>query len=53
MLHVEINVNDPALAAPSGYNVCLRVGGLPVDVKIDYVIKFDVIGLEGIPFLVD
>ena len=24
----EINVNNPALAAPSGYNVCLRVGGL-------------------------
>ena len=31
VLH-EINVSDPVLAAPSGYNVCLRVGGL--DFKI-------------------
>jgi len=28
----EINVSDPVTAAPSGNNVCLRVGGL--DVKI-------------------
>ena len=32
MLH-DINVSDPVLTSPSGYNVCLRVGGL--DVKID------------------
>ena len=43
MLH-EINVSDPVLAAPGGYNVCLRVGGL--DVKIDFVSKFDVIGVS-------
>ena len=49
MLH-EINVSDPVLAALSGYNVCLRVGGL--DVKIDFVPKFDVIGLVGASFLV-
>ena len=42
VLH-DINVTDPVLAAPSGYNVCLRVGGM--DVIIGYVLKFDVIGL--------
>jgi len=47
VLH-EINVSDPALTAPSGLNVCLRVGRL--DVKIDFVPKFDVIGL--VSFLV-
>ena len=46
MLHEEINVSDPVLAAPSGYNVCLRVGGM--DVKIDFVPKFDIIGLVGV-----
>jgi hypothetical protein len=50
LLCYEININDPVLAAPSGYNVCLRVGGL--DVKIDFVLKFDVIGLVGVSFLV-
>jgi hypothetical protein len=34
----EINVSYPGLAAPSGYNVCLTVGGL--DVKIDSVMMF-------------
>ena len=38
----EINVSDIVLAAPSGYNVCLRVDGL--DVRIDLVMKFNVIG---------
>jgi hypothetical protein len=46
----EINVSDPVLTAPSGYNVCLRVGGL--DVKTEFVLKFDVIGLVGVSFLV-
>jgi hypothetical protein len=46
----EVNVSDPVLEAPSGYNVCLRVGGL--NVKIDFVPKFDVIGLVGVSFLV-
>jgi hypothetical protein len=46
----EINVSGPVLAAPSGYNVCLRVGGL--DVEIDFVPKFDVLGLIGVSFLV-
>ena len=49
MFH-KINVSDPILAAPNGYNVCLRVGGL--DVEIDFVLKFDVIGLVGFSFLV-
>ena len=49
MLH-EINISDPALAAPSGCNVCLRVGGL--DVKIDFGLKFDVIGPVEVSFLV-
>ena len=49
MLH-KINVSDPVLAAPSGYNVCLRVGGL--DDEIDFVPKFDIIGLVGVYFLV-
>jgi hypothetical protein len=44
----EINVNNPALAAPSGYNVCLRVGGL--DVKIDFVPEFNITGLVGVFF---
>ena len=48
MLH-EISVSNPVLAAPSGYNFCLRVGGL--DVKIDFVSKFDTIGLVGVSFL--
>ena len=26
VLH-QINLSDPVLAAPSGFNVCLRVGG--------------------------
>jgi hypothetical protein len=39
----EINVSDSVLAAPSGYNVYFRVGGL--DVKMDFVPKFDIIGL--------
>jgi len=34
----------------AGYNVCLRVGGL--DVKIDFVPKFDIIGLVEVSFLV-
>jgi len=49
VLH-EINDSYPVLTAPSGYNVCLRVGGL--DVKINFVSKFDVIGLTGVSFLV-
>ena len=49
VLH-EINVSDPVLAAPSDYNVCLRVGGLKV--KSDFVPKFDAIGLIGDSFLV-
>jgi hypothetical protein len=36
LLH-QINISDPILAAPSGYNVFLRVCGL--DVKIDFVPK--------------
>ena len=46
----EINVSGQVIAAPSGYKVCLRVGGL--DVNIDFVPKFEVIGLLGISFLV-
>ena len=46
----EINVSDPVLAAPSGYNVCSRVGGL--DVKTDFVSKFDAIRAGGVSFLV-
>ena len=49
MLH-EINVSDPILAAPTHYNVCLRVGGL--DVEIDFVPKFDIVGPIGVTFLV-
>jgi len=41
VLH-DINVSDPILTAPSGYNVCLRVGRL--DVKINFVPKFDILG---------
>jgi hypothetical protein len=48
VLH-EIDASDPVLAAPSGCNVCLRDGGL--DVKIDFALKFDVIGLVGVSFL--
>ena len=50
MLH-EINVSDPVLAVPSGCNVCLMIGGL--DVKIDFVPKFDIVGLVGDSFMVD
>ena len=46
----EINVSGQVIAAPSGYKVCLRVGGL--DVKIDFVPKFDIIGLVEVSFLV-
>ena len=49
MLH-DINVSDPVPAAPNGYNVCLRFGGL--DGKIDFVLNFDVMGLVGVSFLV-
>ena len=42
--------SDQVLAAPGGYNVCLRVGGL--EVKCDFVLKFDVIGLVRVSFLV-
>jgi len=49
VLH-EINVSDPVLTAPSGCNVCLRFGGL--DVKIDFVPKFDIVGLAGVSFMV-
>jgi hypothetical protein len=45
VLH-EISVSDPVLAAPSGYNVCLRVGGL--DVKSNFVAKLDVVGPIGV-----
>ena len=48
MLH-EINDSDPILAAPSGYNICLRVGGL--DVKNAFVPKFDIIRLVEVSFL--
>jgi hypothetical protein len=47
-LLLQINISDPVLAAPSGFNVCLRFAGL--DVKIDCVPKFDVTGLVGVPF---
>ena len=47
---LQINVSDPVLAAPSGYNVCLRVGRL--DVMMDFVPEFDIIGLVGVSFLV-
>jgi hypothetical protein len=46
----EINVSDIVLAAPSGYNVCLRVGGL--DVIVDFAPNFDVIGPIRFSFLV-
>jgi len=46
VLHGEINVSDPVLAAPTGYNVCLKVCGL--DAKIDYVPEFDIMGLVGV-----
>jgi len=46
----EINVSDPVLVAPSGYNTCLRDGGL--DLKIDLVPRFDIIGLVEVSFLV-
>ena len=49
VLH-EINISDPVLTVPSGYNDCLSVGGL--DVKFDFVAKFDAIGLVGVSFLV-
>ena len=50
VIHV-INVSDPVHTAPSGDdNVCLRVGGL--DVKFDFVPKFDVTGQVGVSFLV-
>ena len=49
MLH-EIKDSYPVLTATSGYNVCLRVGGL--DVNLFIVPKFDVIGLVGVSFLV-
>jgi hypothetical protein len=45
VLH-EISVSDPVLAAPSGYKVCLRVGGL--DVKSNFVAKLDVVGPIGV-----
>ena len=47
MLH-KINISDLVLTAPSGYNVCLRVGGL--DVKIGIVLK--AVRTIGVPFLV-
>ena len=49
MVLQEINVSGPVLAAPSGYNVCLRVGEL--DVNIDFVPKFDVTGMVEVSFL--
>jgi len=50
VLH-EINVRPPVLTTPSsGYNVCLRVGRL--DVMMDFVPEFDIIGLVGVSFLV-
>ena len=42
----EINASDPKLATPSGYNFCLRVGGL--DVQIDFVPEFVITGLVGV-----
>ena len=45
-----LRVSDPVLAVPSGYKVCLTVVGL--DVKIDFVPKFDIIGLVGVYLLV-
>ena len=48
ILH-EINGCDPVFTMPCGHNVSLWVGGL--DVKADFVLKIDIVGLVRIALL--